>query len=58
MADLHEQTKGLRVTEAEKEELPAAFKKSSRVIEFGFEGDYHALVFFDEAGKSWKVIKW
>lgn len=58
MADLHEQTMELEITASEREELPAAFNKSSRVIQFGFECNYHALVFFDEARSSWKVIKW
>ncbi|OYW31616.1 MAG: hypothetical protein B7Z47_00530 [Chthoniobacter sp. 12-60-6] len=58
ISDLNEQTKSLEISVSEREGLPAAFNKSSRVIHFGFECNYHALVFFDEAGKSWKVIKW
>jgi hypothetical protein len=58
ISDLHEQTKDLEITAAEREVLPAAFNKSSRVVNFGFECNYHALVFFDQAGKCWKVIKW
>jgi hypothetical protein len=51
-------TKDLEIAASERVGLPAAFNKSSRVIQFGFECNYHALVFFDESGKSWKVIKW
>lgn len=58
ISDLHERTKHLEITVTEREGLPAAFNRSSRVIHFGFEGNFHALVFFDESGKSWKVIKW
>lgn len=57
-ADLYDQTKGLKIASSENDDLSAAYYRSSRVIHFGFTCDYHALVFFDEAGKSWKVIKW
>lgn len=55
---LHDQIKGLDLTNSEREALSAAFRQSSRVIHFGFECDYHAMVFFDDSGKAWKVIKW
>ncbi len=58
VSDLQDQTKSLEITDSERELLRAAFKRSSRVIHFGFEGNFHALVFFDAAGKSWKVTKW
>lgn len=55
---LNELTKDLGLTDAQRLELPAAYNKSSRVIHFGFECNYHALVFFDDAKRAWKVIKW
>jgi len=58
IAVLNELTKNLGLTEAERSELTAAFNKSSRVVHFGFECDYHALVFFDDAERAWKVIKY
>ena len=55
---LRDQIKGLNITDSEREALSTAFRQSSRVVHFGFECNYHALVFFNEAGKCWKVIKW
>lgn len=37
--------------------LAKSFASSSKVIKFGFEGNFHAIVFFDSNGRSWKVIK-
>lgn len=58
IAALSELTKDLGLTDAERLELPAAYNKSSQVVHFGFECNYHALVFFDDAKRAWKVIKW
>jgi len=40
------------------ESLRDAFNKSSKVVHYGFDCNYHALVFFDEAKRAWKVIKY
>jgi len=34
------------------------FSKSSEVVHYGFEGDYHAVVFFDVSKRPIKVLKW
>lgn len=34
------------------------FARSAKVIHFGFECDYHALVFFDGGGRAREVFKW
>jgi hypothetical protein len=39
------------------DDLQTAFARSTKVVHYGFE-ELHALVFFDRAGCSWKVIKW
>lgn len=57
VSELIERTKGLSISPRQKV-LSDAFNKSSRVVHFGFDCDFHALVFFDDARRSWKVIKW
>jgi hypothetical protein len=38
--------------------LQADFARSTKVVQYDFECDYHTLVFFDAGGRAWKVIKW
>ena len=37
--------------------LQTDFARSTKVVHYGFECDYHAIVFFDADGRAWKVIK-
>jgi hypothetical protein len=55
---LKENTQNLGISDDEQRELHDAFAKSSSVFHFGYECNYHALVFFDAAKRAWKVIKW
>lgn len=55
---LTEETRNLSISDVERKELAEDFAKSSSVFHFGYECDYHALVFFDNARKAWKVIKY
>lgn len=48
----------LNLTPAERKEIQEAFEDSVAVRHFGFECNFHALVFFDQAGTGWKVMKW
>ena len=58
ITELKKQTEGMEFTSLERDQLTKDFNISSRVIHFGFECNYHALVFFDDAKRAWKVIKW
>ena len=33
------------------------FQRSPKVVHFGFEGGFHALVFFDATGRSGRVLR-
>ena len=51
----------LRETGLTEVDLAEALRKRSRaakVIHFGFDCDYHALVFFDKGKRAESVIKW
>jgi hypothetical protein len=52
------ETKELNLTPGDRAGLPDDFSNSSRVVHFGFDCDFHALVFFDDSKRAWKVIKW
>ena len=39
-------------------EPPSLFKDSTMVVHYGFDCDFHAVVFFDAKMKPSKVIKW
>lgn len=58
LAELMEETKELNLTPRDRAGLPDDFSNSSRVVHFGFDCDFHALVFFDDSKRAWKVIKW
>ncbi len=58
LVELMEETKALSMPPEERSGLRDAFSKSSKVVHYGFDCDYHALVFFDDARQAWKVIKW
>lgn len=36
----------------------STFNRCAKTVLFGFEGNYHALVFFQSAGVAHSVIKW
>lgn len=42
----------------EKERLLMYLSSSTQAIHYGFEGNYHALVFFDAQNKPSHVLKW
>lgn len=51
----------LRETSLTDVDLAEALRKRSsaaKVIHFGFDCDYHALVFFDKGNRAESVIKW
>lgn len=43
---------------AETQRIEALFRSSRRTVEYVFEGDFHALVFFDSADRAMHVVKW
>jgi hypothetical protein len=56
---LHEITKPLKLgSELEKSELDRLFSIAPDSYHFGFEGNFHALVFFDPSHQPIKVVKW
>jgi hypothetical protein len=42
----------------DKRKAVAAFYQASDVQHFGFDGDFHALVFFSESGHPMLVVRW
>ncbi len=42
----------------ERAALVRIYKSSDKVVHYGFEGDFHALVFFDDQSKAQRVVKW
>ncbi len=46
------------LTQNEVDEAAEAFKTASQTIHFGYDCDYHALVFFDRNGNSSSAILW
>lgn len=56
---LHEITKPVRLeSEQERTELDQLFSSNPDTYHFGFEGNFHALVFFDASHRPIKVVKW
>jgi len=50
--------KSTRLTLDEVDQAVRAFKAASRSVHFGFDCDYHALVFFDKKDRSSSAILW
>ena len=50
--------KSTHLTLDEVDQAVKAFKAASRSVHFGFDCDYHALVFFDEKNRSSSAIFW
>ena len=38
--------------------LVADFNAAAKVLHFGFEGNFHALVYFDQNGRAYRTLKW
>jgi hypothetical protein len=56
---LHEIIRPLKPgSEREKNELDQLFSSAPDTYHFGFEGNFHSLVFFDASQKPIKVVKW
>lgn len=58
LENLHSIIKGLELDASEKKQLDELFTNSSKTMHFGFECQYHALVFFDSNDRSKYVVKW
>jgi hypothetical protein len=48
----------LRLSDSEKRQAFAAFDKAEAVCHYGFECNYHALVYFDLSDKPFHVLNW
>lgn len=46
------------LSESEADEMSNQFRASALTVQYGFDCDFHALVFFDTEMKTRKVIKW
>ncbi len=46
------------LAKSEADEISDQFHTSALTVHYGYDCDYHALVFFDAGMKAQKVIKW
>jgi hypothetical protein len=51
-------TRNVGFAPGERMGLVADFHRAARVTHFGFEANYHALVFFQASGKPFRIEKW
>ena len=58
LASLRSTLAPAKLSSAETQRIEALFRSSRRTVEYGFEGDFHALVFFDSADRAMHVVKW
>ena len=56
--ELQELTRPILFTEDERMQLLNDFNKAHSTMYFGFDGNHHALVFFDPSGAPMRVEKW
>lgn len=58
LPQLHSIIVGVHLEETERQHLDHIFRSSQRTTLFGFEQNFHALVFFDARDVSTHVVKW
>ena len=56
--DLGEILAPLKQNENDHRSCQVRYLQSAEAVSYGFEGDHHALVFFDESSKATHVMKW
>lgn len=56
--DLERITEGLVFGEGEWEAILADYDRAASVTHFGFDGNYHALAFFNSSQRPFRVEKW
>jgi hypothetical protein len=58
LRELDELIQPISFTETERMQMFSDYKKAHSVAHFGFDGNYHALVFFNSSGNPIRVEKW
>ena len=58
ISQLHTTLTTLLLDASEQRQLDKLFRTSARTIHFGFECNYHALVFFDSNDRPVRILKW
>lgn len=58
IGELKEVLARVPLAEREMSGLVAEFAAAVKVLHFGFEGNFHALVYFDQSGRAYRTVKW